>query len=157
MAEKISFVDYLKYGGARPKGVFEFKILRSGVTVREYTKNNLVVDGAYFQMARLLAGDVTGRSVTKIGIGTGGDDPDPSDTALTGQYLRTVSGYEYPADCRVKINWVIPTNEGNGIAIKEFGLFTTDGTLFSRITLEEAVPKQSAFSIEGSWTIIFKE
>jgi hypothetical protein len=158
MAKGFDFVDKVNYGAARPRGVFEFKVLRADrAVVKEYKKDNLVVDGAFFQMARLLAGDVTGRNITKIGFGTGGDDPDPSDTALTGQYLRAVSGYEYPANEQVKVNWVLPVSEGNGMAIQEFGLFTADGTLFSRITLEEAVPKQAAFSIEGSWTIIFKE
>jgi hypothetical protein len=155
MGKNFSFVDDLRYGERRPKGTFRFKVLKSGIIVREFKKNNLIVDGALFQMARLLSGDVTGRSITKIGFGTGGDDPDPSDTTLTNQYLRAITGYEYPANNEVKINWVLLTSECNGKAIQEFGLFSADGTLCARIALEEAVPKQAAFSFEGDWTIAF--
>jgi hypothetical protein len=154
---KFEIAECLRKNGARPKGIVEFKVLRSGIVVREFRDHNLVLNSAFFQMARLLAGNVTGRSITKIGFGTGGATPSPTDTALTNQYLRNVSGYEYPGNSQVKINWVLPTDEANGKAIKEFGLFTTDNTIFSRIVLEEAVPKQAAFSIEGSWTILLEE
>jgi hypothetical protein len=151
----LKFVDDFGYGKARPKGIFCLRIRRSGIVVMEIEDNNLVVDGAFFQMARLLAGDVNGRSITKIGFGIGAADPAPGDTTLTNQYLRVVSGYEYPENDRVKINWMLPVNEGNGMAIREFGLFTADNTLFARKTIEEAISKISAFSLEGSWTIIF--
>jgi hypothetical protein len=151
---KIMAVDYLLKSKARPNGIVEFRIMRSGLVVREFRDHNLVVDSAFFQMARLLAGDVTGRSITQIGFGTGDDAPAPTDTALTDQYLRAVSGYEYPGNSQVRINWILPTTECNGMEIREFGLFTADDSMFSRFTLEEAVPKLAAFSIEGSWTIL---
>ena len=129
--------------------------MKSGVVIEEYQDHNLVVNGAFFQMARLLAGNVTGRSIAKIGFGTGGDDPAVTDTALTGQYLRNITGCEYPANGEVQFNWLLPVNEGNGMHIIEFGLFSADGTLFARKTREEAIPKAADISLEGSWKIIF--
>jgi hypothetical protein len=151
----VRFTDELGYRKVRPKGIFELRVLRSGIVIEEYRDHNLIVSGAFFQMARLVAGDVSGRSVTKIGFGTGGSDPAVTDTALTNGYLRAVSAYEYPQDGQVQISWVLPTNEGNGMKILEFGLFTQDGTLFARKIREEAIPKESDISLEGSWTIIF--
>jgi hypothetical protein len=151
----VRFIDDLDYRRVRPKGIFGLKVLRSGIVIGEYREHNLIVNGAFFQMARLVGADVTGRSVTKIGFGTGGADPAVTDTALTNQYLRSVSGYTDPEDGQVQINWVLPTTEGNGMKILEFGLFTTDGTLFSRKVREEAIPKESDISLEGSWIIIF--
>jgi hypothetical protein len=153
MKKKFLFVDDLIHGRARPRGIFRLKVLRSGVVVRKIEDHNLVVNTGLFQTARLLAGDVTGRSITKIGFGTGGVDPDPADTALTGQYLWPVTGHEYPADDQVRINWILPATECNGMHIQEFGLFTADNTMFSRFTIKEAIPKQSLFSLEGSWFI----
>jgi hypothetical protein len=149
------FIDGFDFRSSRPKGIFGLKVLRSGIVIEEYRDHNLIVNGAFFQMARLVGADVTGRSVTKIGFGTGGADPAVTDTALTNQYLRAVSGYGYPEDGQVQINWVLPTSEGNGMKILEFGLFTQDGTLFARKAREEAIPKESDISLEGSWTIIF--
>jgi hypothetical protein len=153
----INFVDDLGYSRKWPKGVFSLKVLRSGIVIEEYESHNLVVNSAFFQMARLLAGDTAGRSVTKIGFGTNGTNPAVTDTTLADQYLRAVSGYEYPGDDRVKINWVLPVDENNGMRIAEFGLFCEDGTLFARKTRDGAdpIPKAADISLEGRWTIIF--
>jgi hypothetical protein len=149
------FIEDLDWRRVRPEGIFDLKVLRSGIVIENYRDHNLVVNGAFYQMARLISGDVTGRSVTKIGFGTGGTAPTVTDTALTGQFLREVSGYSYPEDGQVQINWVLPTSEGNGKKIIEFGLFTNDGMLFARKTRAQAIPKESDISLEGSWIIVF--
>jgi hypothetical protein len=154
------FVDGLNYRKVRPKGTFEMKVLRSGVVIDEYRDNNLIVNGAFFQLARLVGNNTTGRSITKIGFGTGNAAPAVTDTELTDQYLRQVSGYSFPEELidggvPVVISWVLPTGEGNGMSIAEFGLFTQDETLFARKTRVEAIPKADDISLEGNWTILF--
>jgi hypothetical protein len=148
----LRFIDDFK---VRPQGIFELRVLRSGIVIEEYREHNLIVNGAFFQMARLVGGDVTQRSIAKIGFGTGGTDPAVTDTQLTNGYLRAVSGHTYPEDGQVQISWTLPTSEGNGMKILEFGLFTQDGTLFARKTRTEAIPKEVDISLEGTWTIIF--
>jgi hypothetical protein len=152
----INFVDDLNYRSARPKGIFDMKVLRSDIVIEEYQEHNLVVNGAFLQIVRLIGNDVSGRSITKIGFGTNGTDPVVTDTTLTNQYVRQVSSYIFPeGDNSVQINWVLPADEGNGMAIIEFGLFTQNGMLFTRKTRVSAILKTSDISFEGKWTIIF--
>jgi hypothetical protein len=151
----IRFNEHLNLGKNRPKGIFYMKLLRSGIVIEEYCDHNLVVDTAFFQMARLVGNDVLGRTITKVGFGTNGNPPQVSDTALSSQYLREVSGYTFPEDGKVQINWVLPPSENNDMAIREFGLFTQDGTLFARVVRAHVIHKEPDLSIEGIWTISF--
>jgi hypothetical protein len=46
-------------------------------------------------------------------------------------------------------------SEANGMAIREFGLLTANGTLFARRIRANPIYKESDISIEGEWIIIF--
>jgi hypothetical protein len=106
-------------------------------------------------MARLIAGDVSDRNITKISFGTNGTAPTVDDTAIAGAFTKNVAGYEYPNMGQVQINWNLLTTEDNGQAIFEFGLICADDTLFSRRTRVNPIYKEPDISIEGQWTIIF--
>ena len=136
------------------KGIFTIKVYKKDVLIEEYTENNLIVNGARDQVARLIAGNVSGRSIEKIAFGTNGTAPDVADTAITQQFARTVNGFSYPAMGQVQIDWELPTTENNGMAIREFGLLTADGTLFARRTRQNPIYKESDISIAGHWTIV---
>lgn len=136
------------------KGIFSMKVFKNGVLIDELTENNLIVNGARDQVARLIAGNVIGRNIKKIAFGTNGTAPDVSDTAITNQYTRDVSGFSYPAMGQVQIDWELPVTENNGMAIMEFGLLTEDGTLFARRIRANPIYKESDISIEGHWTIV---
>lgn len=137
------------------KGIFDAWIYRHGKLIDEIHDSNLIVNGARFQMAHLLAGDVAQRNVSKIAFGTSGTDPAPADTIITNQYSRAIVDFDFPENGRVRFNWDLPITENNGMAILEFGLLTVDGTLFSRKTRSNPIYKESDISIEGQWTIIF--
>jgi len=136
------------------KGILAIRVYRKGVLVDERVENNLIVNGARDQIARLIAGNVGGRSIERIAFGTNGSAPDVADAVITQQFARPVNGFSYPAMGQVQIDWELPTTENNGMAIREFGLLTADGTLFARRTRQNPIYKESDISIAGHWTIV---
>ena len=136
------------------KGILTIKVFKKGVLIQEIVENNLIVNGARNQVARLIAGNVTGRSINRIAFGTNGADPEATDTAITNQFARAVKGFSYPAMGQVQIDWDLPVTENNGMAIMEFGLLTTDNTLFARRVRQDPIFKEADISLEGYWVII---
>jgi hypothetical protein len=137
------------------KGIFELKVYRSGKLIEKIEDHNLVTNGAKTQAAHLIAGNVSGRNINRIAFGTNGIGPDLTDTLITGQWAKPISGLSYPSNGRVQFNWELLVTENNGMEIREFGLLTEDGTLFSRKTRANPIHKASDISLEGQWTIIF--
>lgn len=142
------------------EGRFHVEVRRNGVVVEVIDEKNLIVNGAKNQLARLIGGNVAGRSITKIGFGIGTTAAAPGDTALTyspmypSTSLKAVGSVAYPATGQVQFNWSLSTAELNGIAITEFGLVCQDGTLFSRKS-RAPIQKESDLSLTGTWTILF--
>lgn len=136
-------------------GIFRLKVYRSGVLIEEQEDSNLIVNGARIQMAHLVAGEVTGRHITKIAFGTSGKEPEPTDTAITNQFVKPISDFSYPESGRVTFDWELLVTENNGMAILEFGLLSHDGTLFARKSRVNPIHKASDISLEGQWTLIF--
>lgn len=136
------------------KGIFELRRYDADDNLLEtYIEENLIVNGGRTAIATLLAAATSGKAVTKIGFGTNGADPVLTNTALTGSFVKAVSGFAYPATGQVKYSWSLELSEGNGMTIREYGLICTDNTLFSRKTRAEIV-KDNTVRLEGSWTII---
>lgn len=119
-----------------------------------YQDANLVVDAGRSQIARLVGGDVTNRSVNRIGFGSNGSAPVATDTALTTAFLKAVTAVSYPSAGVVKFDFTLELVENNGTTIREFGLICTDGTLLARKT-RAAIDKTSSIRLEGSWTITY--
>ena len=137
------------------KGTLRYTVFKNGVPVEQVEESNLIVNGARIQMAHLIAGDVTQRSINKISVGTNGNAPTVADTAITGAFTKAVDGFTYPANGQVQVNWKLLVSEANGMAIREFGLLTANGTLFARRVRANPIYKESDISIEGEWIIIF--
>ncbi|MDR0637588.1 MAG: hypothetical protein LBG27_01575 [Spirochaetaceae bacterium] len=137
------------------KGTLRYTVFKNGVPVERAEEPNLIVNGARLQMARLIAGDVAQRSVNRISVGTNGAAPTVADMEITGAFTKEVAGFAYPADGQVQVNWKLLVSEANGMAIREFGLLTADGTLFARRIRANPIYKESDISIEGEWIIIF--
>lgn len=116
---------------------------------------NLIVNGAKTQLAHLLGGDTTGRPVSQIGFGTNGTPPVVTNTALTGAFIKNTGTVSYPASNQVRFAFSLLTSEANGISIIEFGLLSTDNTLFSRRVRGSAIVKDNTISFSGTWTISF--
>jgi len=162
---KLSFVE--EVGKQKPlKGVLECKVYRHAngekILIEEFTDQNVIVNLARDQMARLVAGEFSDRHITKIGFGVDNTKPTVTDTELTDAFIKALDGYEFPGMGRVQFDWELATTEGNGMAISEFGLYCEDGTLFARRRREKTdgspadpIPKENDISLEGTWTIIF--
>ena len=139
------------------KGILKYKVFKNGVLQEEVEDNNLIVNGARQQMARLIAGEFTGRNITKIAFGVNGNIPSVKDTEITSPFEKNVDGYLFPDTGAVQFDWRLSVNEANGKSIYEFGLITADGTLFCRRIRENGKPinKDNDISIVGQWVIIF--
>jgi hypothetical protein len=148
----LSFTDYVSL-----RGILRYTVFKNGVPVENVEEQNLIVTAGRAQVAHLLAGEFTGRQITKIAFGTSGTAPALSDTQITNAFTKNLIGFVYPAAGQVKFNWNLTTSEANGKAILELGLVCADTTLFSRRIRESGKPinKESDISIEGDWTIVF--
>lgn len=137
------------------RGIFELIVKKDGTVIETYRDDNLIVNGARNQAARLFAGDGANRAIAKIAFGTSGTAPAVTDTVITDAYTKDVSGFEYPDIGQVQTNWILNTDENNGMAIMEFGLLSQDGTLLCRKVREKSINKEADISIEGHWKWIF--
>jgi hypothetical protein len=137
-----------------PQGRLTVQVFRRGHLVDQWSDENLIVSGARAALAQLIGGDGAGKTVAQIGFGTSGDGPSPDDAALTGAYVKNLSGRTYPAPGQVEFSWSLATSEANGKAIREFGLVCSDGSLLSR-KVRGAIEKESDISLSGTWTITF--
>lgn len=135
-------------------GLFHVDIWRRGKLIATIDEQNLIVNGAKNQLARLIGGDGANRQINRIGFGTGTSPAAPNDITLTGALIKALAGHSYPATGQVKFDWTLSTAEGNGAAITEFGLLCADDTLFAR-KVRAPIEKDADLSLTGSWTIIF--
>ncbi len=162
MKHKGSFYDAVKkllasfqnQDRSSARGVFYMKVERNGVVVDEFTKENLIIDLGKNAQARLLGGDVTNRSITKIGFGTNGTAATLADTALTGSFVKAVSSVSYPENNTVQFNWQLNKPEAVGLAIREIGLITNGNVLFSRLT-RDVFNKTDDIQLSGFYKIIY--
>ena len=153
---KMLFLDDLK--NQKPmKGILKYKVFKNGSLIETIKEENLIVDGAREQLARLIAGKFSGRNITKIALGVSGVAPTVNDDTIINAFEKNIDGYSFPDIGQVQFEWSLTTGEANGKAILEFGLITEDGTLFSRRIRENGKPinKESDISIIGQWIIIF--
>jgi hypothetical protein len=137
------------------KGTVTLDIYKHGILIEHQVINNLVVTVGKGRMAHLLGSVTPPFPVTKIAAGTNGTATSLGDTAISGG--ATPIGFyaiTYPATGSVKFAFTFGTGDANGITIQEFGLLTTDGVLFSRLT-RASIVKTSAISIVGTWEIDF--
>ncbi|GHU01876.1 hypothetical protein FACS1894147_02590 [Spirochaetia bacterium] len=137
------------------RGILRYRKIYKDGRVEPCEGENLIVDAARNQMARLIAGVTAGRRIASIAFGTDGSVPEVEDTEITEPFTKAISGVEYPAPGQVRFNWNVAETEMNGKAVMEFGLLCEDGTLFARRIRQTPLNKDSDFSLEGDWTIVF--
>jgi hypothetical protein len=136
------------------RGEFRMRVYRKGVLIEAYEDRNLIVNGARSAIARLISGDGTGKNINRIAFGTGNAAPSPDNTAITGAFVKNLTGYSFPMTGQVLFSWNLLTTEANGKGILEFGLLCADNTLFARKIRTKPLEKDSDISIEGQWLII---
>jgi hypothetical protein len=126
-----------------------------GKLIEDYAEHNLIVNSARLAMTKLIAGAGSGKNINRIALGTNGNIPVVTDTAITSPYVINISSISYPANNKVEFAWYLGKNEANGKAISEFGLLCADGTLFARKSRTKPLNKESDIAIEGQWIIIY--
>lgn len=136
-------------------GLFRMVVRKDGKVIETMEEHNLIVASAKNQMAHLVGGDTSGRSVTKVAVGTSGTAPAVSNTAITNAYTKAIDSVAYPSSGQVKVSWSLGAAEANGKKILEFGLICADGSLFARRIRSEVLSKESDITVEGEWTISF--
>lgn len=138
------------------KGIFRLKIYdaKTGRLIEEYEDKNLVVNGGRTAVTKLLGGEGSGKSLTKIAFGTNSTAPTAADTLITGAYSKSLGSVSYPTVSSVRWNWELNDTEANGMAIVEFGILCNDNTLFARKT-RDVINKNSSIRLVGTWEISF--
>lgn len=138
------------------KGIFVLDIINAstGEIIEHYEDNNLVVNNGRQIVMQLLGSADTNKKLAKLGVGTNGTAPAGNNTALTGSYIKNLGAVTYPTISSVRFAWSLGAGEANGIAIREFGILSTDNTLFAR-KVREVINKNSDIILNGTWTISF--
>jgi hypothetical protein len=136
----------------KASGEFSLLVYEDGELKESYKDANLVVTLGKTAVAKLLAGEVTGRSITKISAGTNGTAPVVGDSAITAPFEKNITGFAYPSANSVRFDFSLESGEANGMSIREFGLITAGGQLFARKVRSEIV-KNASVRIVGTWTI----
>ena len=136
------------------KGRFEMRTYKNGVLIDTYIDNNLVVAAGRNAVAGLLGNTTPNKFITEIKFGESGTPPSSLDTGVLNPFTKAISAVSYPAIGEVKFDWTLELAENNGVTIKEYGLFCSDGTMFARKVATEVI-KTNLIRLEGSWTILF--
>ncbi len=146
-------IDNIIKDGIKPNGVFNLQIVdKNGKILEEYTDNNLIVNLGKTNVAKLLGGNVAGKKITKIAVGTGNLPPDVTDNSLTNIFSKAIDSTSYPDFNSVLFSWTLTTDDANGLTITEFGLLNEDDVLCAR-KVRAGIVKNNAISIIGSWKI----
>lgn len=134
-------------------GEFHIEVRRRGKVVDEFGDHNLVVDSGRTRLAELAAGK-SDRYITQIGVGSGHEAEDGGDTILENQQLFPLSSSS--VDGRdARFDFVIGENDANGLAIREFGLFCSDNTMFTHRVRHGVIEKENDIELHGYWILHF--
>lgn len=114
--------------------------------------NNLIVSSGYEALSDCFTGNANA-SVSHIEVGTRGDIPIPADAVIT-EPVRIEATITSKGAAGFRLDFTIGYAMANGMQIREFGIITKDGRLFSR-KVRAAIEKTEAMTIVGQWDINF--
>lgn len=145
----------MKHETISAKGTVHLQIWNAeGELIEEVTHNNLIVNSGRQALAKLLGSANPDYRVNQIGFGSSGNPVAGTDVSLYSQvFIKALNGVTY-SGTSVIFDYSLELSEANGETIREFGLYTDDATLFSRIT-RNAINKTSDIRLTGTWTITF--
>lgn len=130
-------------------------IRRRGRVVEIDDEDNLVMDGPRANIASNLAGiPVSILPVTKVAVGSNGTTPTGQDQTITNAFTKPLLQVSRPSAMVVLCTFQILSSDANGLAIREFGLLRSDGSLYARRTRGgKVIEKDSDIEIDGEWTL----
>lgn len=135
------------------KGQVTLCIWKNGKLIDAYTEDNLIVNVGKQSLARLLGVADADKKVTKIGFGTSGAATAGTNTSIDNEFVKALDGVTYSGTSAI-FEYALETTENNGVTIREFGLFSDDDTLFSRI-VRNPINKTADIRLSGTWKITF--
>ena len=122
----------------------------------EIHHHNMIMTAGRSMLAQMVTGGLD--SIMYIGIGSGTADETPEDTGLQDECQVPLSSREVFDTTRAKFEFEIGKDAGNGINVREFGLFSERGIMFShyvRPSTAEDLKKAEDMVIKGYWIINF--
>lgn len=137
----------------RPRGLLH--LIAYNLQGRELWRDNgynLIVRTGYEALADCFTGNANA-PISHIEIGTRGDMPVPTDAKITDP-VRIEATITSKGAAGFRLDFTIGYTMANGVAIREFGIVTKDGRLFSR-KVRAAIEKTDAMTIVGQWDIDF--
>jgi hypothetical protein len=158
--------------GCSASGQLFFVVRRRGVIIDSFDESNMIMTLGRVAIARLFSG-LSGGNGLYVGVGEDDTPPNAEQTELQNQALVQASLVQFakaqvndgitswiPANeptPNVRFDFVFGAGDANGMSIREFGLFTSDGTMFARRvrTSGRAIEKDEDLVIEGYWIIRF--
>lgn len=126
---------------------------KSGKLLYQERAHNLIVNVGKQSLARLLGAADANKQVNQIGFGTSGAVTAGANTALENSFIKAVDGVTYSGTSAI-FEWALEQSENNGVTIREFGLFSDDSTMFSRI-VRNPITKTADIRLTGTWKITF--
>lgn len=137
------------------EGRLHLKVVRGGEVVEDWQDHNLIMDAARPRIRDLCSGEMHGAFISYLGVGEGQKPVSATDTTLTNCVVVPFSNVGKPDASTARFGFLIGTDVANGLAIREFGLFCGDGTLFAKRVRDRVIEKDADVSIFGYWDIIF--
>lgn len=113
---------------------------------------NLIVQSGYEALADCFTGNPNA-AVSHVEVGTNGENPALTDKSITNP-VRIAAQITAKGAEGLRLDFTIGYELANGIPIREFGIVTKDGRLFSR-KVRAAIEKTEAMTIVGQWDIDF--
>lgn len=124
-------------------------------------KRNTICNALYDKIVHLLASAGADR-ISQIQVGVGTTVPLPTDTALASPITPLIDGtadntidITHPTTYVMQAIGVLSSTSGNGFAISEAGLLTSDDTLVARVTFSKKM-KSETYNFIFTWTITTK-
>lgn len=134
-------------------GEVDIKVFKDGQLIDRIQENNLVVTLGKTNIAKLLGGDAAGKKISKIAVGTNGDQPNVANNAITNIFSKALSNVTYPDANSALFHFDITDAEANGLTIREFGLLNDDNVLCARKVRDAAIEKTASVRLVGTWKI----
>lgn len=125
--------------------------------VTKIHNHNMIMTAGREMLAQLVTGNIKD-SIMYIGIGSGTAEETPEDTGLQDECQVPLTVRSVVDNARAKFEFEIGKEAGNGINVREFGLFSERGTMFShyvRPASAEDLKKAEDMVIKGYWIINF--
>ena len=138
---------------AAAQGSLIFTVYKNGVAIEHVEEHNLVVNGGRTRLAELISGK-SNQYITHIGFGTGQTLAVLTDDTLE-NLARIPITQSYVQGQRVTFEWFLDKDTCNGMDIREFGLFTSDGVMVTKRQRGRVIGKASDVTIDGKYILDF--